>query len=256
MKFIFNLLNFVFPVSCLGCKSKSVIVCDSCLSGIPLLEHQVCPLCRRKSEFGAVCFECLKDSGRFGERFFFDNLIVCSRYDKNGLLKKLIERFKYKYSEELGGALGGILVRQMRCLNNFFDQVSGSVGEETGVLAENFFFVPVPLHKKRLKDRGFNQAGLLSSFVAQAFGVSVFKPLVRVINTTQQAHLDREGRLKNLKNAFSIKRGFESQIKGKSIILVDDVCTTGSTLNECSKILKNAGVKKIIALVLARGDAR
>ncbi|MBT3865361.1 ComF family protein [Candidatus Peregrinibacteria bacterium] len=232
-----KVLDFVFPVKCVGCGKPDVLVCDGCVSGVRLLDSQVCPHCRRASPRGSFCGGQCRD-GLFGYPSSFDHLVVCSRYDKTGVLKKIIERFKYKYSEELTDVLGHFYVEQVEILNKFFEQdFDGAV------------MVPVPLHSKRFRERGFNQAYLLAKEIE--FDWELRSVLIRVKNTPHQARLDRAGRLRNLNNAFSIKHN--SRIEGRNIVLIDDVCTTGATLNECAKVLKKAGAGKVLGFVLARG---
>ncbi|KKR23371.1 MAG: phosphoribosyltransferase [Candidatus Peregrinibacteria bacterium GW2011_GWE2_39_6] len=116
---------------------------------------------------------------------------------------------------------------------------------------EKFTLNPVPLHPQREHDRGYNQAFLLAKSLSEIIHLNLTDYLKRHRNTPPQAHLDRESRLKNLQNSFSLKE--KTQILNKKFILVDDVCTTGSTLNECAKILKFNGAKTVWGLVLARG---
>jgi ComF family protein len=183
---------------------------------------------------GEFCPECVSAP----DKFMVDTLVVCSRYDKNGLLKKLIERFKYKFSKELSVSLGEILLSGAR---EFLNVPADSV------------VIPVPLHRKRFKYRGFNQAGEIAKALDGTWKIST-TALKRVIYTPPQAHLNKEGRIKNLKDAFRVSSGMEAKLAGRTVILVDDVCTTGSTLNECAKVLRETGVVRIVALVLARGD--
>jgi competence protein ComFC len=246
-KVLYRLLNIIYPTECLGCGKNGQLVCSECLLSIAPLETQECPNCRASSEFGTFCNKTCR------ERFlkvdcFFDHLIVCSKYDKTSLLKKLIERLKYKFSEELTDDLSSLLQACVSSsasspeLINFFDQL----------FVEGVFVIPVPLHKKRLRDRGFNQAELL----ARSLGRPIFDVMIRTVYTPPQAHLNRRNRLRNLTGAFILKKGQDELVAGRSVILIDDVCTTGSTLNECAKVLKQAGASKIVALVLARGDRR
>jgi ComF family protein len=237
------LLSLIFPTSCLGCNTKSVLLCRRCFYTISLLESQECPGCRCTRQYGEFCPRCSKLGG-----WYFDSLIVCSKYDKSGLLQKIIKTFKYKFSKELAVYLGDLLIRcvdrpesrsERSELYTFFEQLFN----------EGALVVPVPLHKKRLKDRGFNQAKILAEFL----GRPVRELLFRKINTPHQARCSRQERLKNLNNAFCVRPGVESVSK---VILVDDVCSTGSTLNECAKVLKEAGVSYIACIVLARGDGR
>lgn len=246
---LYKILSVIFPLNCLGCNQSGLLVCEKCLNSIDSLEFQECPGCRRRSVRGIFCGEKCRQR-LFADGCCFNQLIVCSRYDKNGLLKKIIERFKYKFTEELSGVLSGMIVLQAEKLFKKNDQDSAKMAVETWI-------VPVPLHKKRRKERGYNQAELLSLGLVDSFGWKIVRLLKRTFYTQPQAHLSRKERLKNLKDAFVLRKGVDgSFLAGKRIVLTDDVCTTGSTLNECAKVLKKAGAEEIVALVLARGDGR
>lgn len=249
MRFFENFLNLIFPITCVGCKTHNTDICEECLRKVKILEKQECPNCRKISEFGKFCsFKC--GSEIFKDGAFFDHLIVCTEYGDNGFVDELITRFKYNFSEGIKTVLGFFLSKEIESLFNFFE---GNF--------KNASVVPVPLHRKRLKFRGFNQSEILANFIAnsltgRALNLQIENLLKREINTHPQAKLGREERLINLKNAFT----FESKDKRengdsdiKNIILIDDVCTTGTTLNECARILKNAGAGKICGLVVARG---
>jgi competence protein ComFC len=213
-----RILNFLFPKKCIGCGRDGVLVCEKCLSGIKLLDFQENP------------FE----------------LIVASRYDKNGLLKKLITTYKYKFSEELRCVLAGLLAAQVQRLYKFFEQNWAEA-----------LVVPVPLHSRRLRSRGYNQSellaySLLKNPILAGINWKISNCLKRKIYTVPQVKLGRAERLVNLKGAFECEN-FKI-INGKKIILIDDVCTTGATLSECKKVLIAAGAAKVTALVLAHGD--
>jgi len=112
--------------------------------------------------------------------------------------------------------------------------------------------IPVPLHKKRYAERGFNQATLLARELKKVIQVPVkTKRLARAKNTPHQARLNREGRLKNVENAFRILS--PEKIQGKQILLVDDVYTTGATMQTCAEVLLEAGAKDVYGWTLARG---
>lgn len=234
-----NLLDLLFPKICLGCKSCGCYLCKDCFKKITLESRQNCPACSQKNISGTFCgLRCKKD-------FYFDQLITCMVYDKTSLLKKLITLFKYKFSEELSEVFGKILVKQFKKFRNLIPHDDA-----------NFIFIPVPLHKKRLKFRGFNQAKLLADYLAKNIdGIYVHDALERKIYTKEQAKLNKNSRLRNLKNTIGLKADFcRDIIQNKTVILIDDVATTGSTLNECSRVLKEAGVKYICGLTLARAE--
>lgn len=149
-----------------------------------------------------------------------DELIVCTYY--SGTVRKLIQQLKYKFSEEVVGVLGQV----MRC---------GYDGE---------ILVPVPLSAARLRFRGFNQALLLARELGE-----VFECLKRIRDTGSQAKLSAGGRKVNLKGAFAVTE----DVSGMDLLLVDDVSTTGSTLEECALVLKKAGAKRVRGIVVASG---
>jgi competence protein ComFC len=180
------------------------------------------------------CLETIPLGFRIVEREYLDKILVCGSYD-NELLKKAIHTFKYNYAVELGEPLGKILLKVLRKVS----------------LPEEFFFVPVPLHKKRLKERSFNQAEILAGEVAKEFGVPTANVLCRVRYTTPQVELDGKDRQKNVQEAFCCLE--QSKVKNRNIILIDDVLTTGATMGECAKILKESGANEVWGLVLAKG---
>jgi len=231
--FFKKFLDLFFPITCLGCKKGQEYVCKSCFKKIVLLKQQQCPECYKKNRTGLFC------NLRCKINYNFDQLVVCTFYSKNNLIKKMITVFKYKFSKELSFLLAEIMKKQ-------FDYFFGKK-----FFPDNFIIVPVPIHKKRLKQRGFNQIEILCKNV---FGLSrITDCLTRNIHSENQAHLSKKNRLKNLKNAFSLKTKYKKIIKNKSVLLIDDVCSTGATLNECSKTLKQNGAKFVCGFVIARG---
>lgn len=224
-----KILNWVFPRFCLGCGREGLNICADCFGSLELEHEQVCPHCRRDNDTGSFCCD------KCGRNYYFDQLIVALPYDHQGLLKKLIVSFKYKFVGEMGNILANIL----------WEKLEFYKGEKPIV-------VPVPLDKNKLKKRGFNQAKVL----ADKLGLEVWDCLGRKFNPQRQADLRRAGRLKNLEGLFYLKAGYDgsrTDLAGRNVILVDDVATTCTTLNECSKVLKTAGVKNICGLVLGRG---
>ncbi len=157
-------------------------------------------------------------------------------YKKGGLIEQLIESFKYKQQFELADLLAS---KMLQNLHLFMPEPS-------------HIFVPVPLHKKREKERGFNQSALLAKALSKTMGLEYLPLLKRVRNTVQQASLKtRRERIKNLRGAFEVK---DCPVKNRSIILVDDIVTTGSTLFECKTALETAGVRSVIAFTIANRE--
>lgn len=232
---IFNyLLGAFFPVRCVGCSVEGVQVCMKCLGGVKFLERQCCPHCKKFNISGMFCEKC------DDVNYFFDQLLVCVGYRENKLVKKMIFGFKYGFNKGFSPVLGEILRAQL------YHQSSASPALQSALI------VPVPIHKKRYRFRGFNQAGLLAEYLVQYFPeMNVCDCLERIKYEVAQAKLKREERLENLCGAVVVKRDFD--LRGKTVILLDDVATTCATLKECSEALKDAGVRYICGLTLARG---
>lgn len=218
MRLFQQILEFVFPRKCLGCKKAGTFLCEECLQKIPTHQIQHCPVCLKKSPMGAVCKTCLG--------WELDGLFVVAPYSQKSLLQKCIKTMKYRSAYSLAKILG----KWMR----------------THWPLSKAILVPVPLHSSREKMRGYNQAEFLTREIGEAQ-----KLLKRIRNTPPQAELSREDRLTNLKNSFELSH--EYNLLNKKFILVDDVCSTGTTLNECAKVLRQAGATQIWGLVLARG---
>ena len=151
-----------------------------------------------------------------------------------GPIKKGIHAFKFKKKKQLAPWLGGIFIQKLP--KSYF---------------QDFDFVSyIPISDKRLKERGFNQAKLLAEIVAIHLNLSCQESIKRNKETKPQFELKREARIKNMSGAFKISP--KTELKGKKIIIVDDIYTTGTTLKECGKVLKASGASQIIGLTLAR----
>lgn len=219
-------LDYVFPKQCFGCQNEGEYLCSACFDKIELLENK-CYLCDGETSNLGVCNLCQKDSG-------IDEIIVASHYD-NELSSKLVEAFKYNFVESLGETLVNLIERQI-----FEKQLFSKF--------EKKIFVPVPLHRKRQIERGFNQAEILARLLANKYGGTIDLELIkRNKYTLQQAKLTREERLVNMKESFSV------QGRAEEVVLVDDVLTTGATFSEAAKSLKLSGVKKVICVAVCHG---
>lgn len=123
------------------------------------------------------------------------------------------------------------------------------------LLQKESVFIPIPLHKKKLRKRGYNQAELLAKGLSKHFNIPIVDCLQRVKETKTQVGLAKEERAENIKDAFAIKPAFLEQIRGfQQVFLIDDVATSGATLREAAKVLKKAGVKSVWGLTLAHGE--
>ena len=154
-----------------------------------------------------------------------------------GILRVLIHRFKYGGEVWIGDLLSDFLMqglRDSRLKGCSFDAV-----------------VPVPLHPLRRREREFNQAEVLSRELARKSNLAFSDPLERLRYTVTQTHFDRRRRMQNLRDAFGLRR--RAPVQEKDVLLVDDVLTTGSTLDECARVLLEAGARSVRALTVARG---
>jgi len=224
-------LDVLFPPRCAGCFEEGDWLCLKCFEKIKILDVQVCPVCRKSARGGQVCSAVCKQQTNL------DGLLVAAFYHENLILEKTIKRFKYRFSSALSERLGEILTK-----------VFSRTFKLQNVKA---ILTPVPLHNARLKWRGFNQSEFLAEFVATKLNYPWQYLLKRIHNTPPQAKLSKAERHQNLQDAFEIIN-FKIELP-PFVILIDDVAATGATLEECAKVLKNNGAKKVWGLVLARG---
>ncbi|MDP2642946.1 MAG: hypothetical protein Q8P62_03840 [Candidatus Peregrinibacteria bacterium] len=222
-------LDFLFPKRCINCEKFEDFLCKECKNSLKVVGFQRCPNCKRKNFCGKFCDMCLGS-------FYFDQLILCFLYDRNTVLQKLVVNFKYKFLRDISKFFINILE------NQFLKFFSG----------ENIVVVPVPMSKEKIRLRGDNHAKILADNFAKKLNLKFCDALWR-IHREDQAKLKRNDRLINLKNSIFVKKGYESFLFGKTVILIDDIVTTCSTVNECSKALKTAKAKYICVLALARG---
>jgi len=201
------------------------VYCAACQENIEFIQPPSCPLCGQSTRTGQLCRSCRS------RPLQIDGIRAVGYLE--GGLRTAIHRFKYSNLRALAAPLANLAIKY---LNQCCPPVEA--------------LVPVPLHAGRLRERGYNQAALLARQMGEAIGVPVVEgALLRVKSTAPQVGLSADQRRKNVEGAFQCTgTGFE----GKSVLLVDDVCTTGATLEACSIALRQAGAKKVWALVLAR----
>ncbi len=243
MNILKGLIDLIYPPRCIICEhflwSNEVItngirvsLCQGCIDEFKKIDSPFCSICGRPFEDASYdnhhCQDCLIKPPTF------DRLMAPYLFD--GKLKDAIYELKYAFKTFVADSLGPLLADF--CL---------------GILGGNreFLVMPVPLHTKRLRQRGFNQSLLLARYVADALHAELaYLSLVRIKFTQPQTGLKKKERRKNVSKAFEVKSS--DSIKGRNILLVDDVATTGSTLNECARVLKKAGCREVFAVVLAR----
>lgn len=228
-----EVIDFLFPLECFGCKKEGIWICHECFSSIPFKSGQSCVFCRKPNLNGSTCNKCAANH-------YLDQCLSAGNYT-NPLLSQIIKACKYSFAKELSIPIAQFIIN---FLENDFSSYS-SLFEE-----KNIFLVPIPLHKKRLNWRGFNQSELLAHKISKKFEVELLLELLRIKNNTPQAKLEEEKRRSNLSGSFYWTG---RALNNKKIILIDDVATTGTTLDETAKILKQAGAQKVIAITVAGG---
>lgn len=235
--FLGRIINFkiikdcIFPVFCFGCKKEGVWLCPDCFLKIETDTQKACPICHRYNNNGENCLDCKKYS-------FLDSHLAVMKYEEEKLVGELVHNFKYNYAEDIFSIFEKIISDFLLQNISYFEDID--------------LVIPVPLHGRRLAERGFNQAELIANAIAKFIGKEVQdKAIARRRYTSVQARLNREERTHNVSGAFVVSG--ELIVKNKNILLVDDVFTTGSTLQECAKLLKQNSAKSVAGFTLARG---
>ena len=237
--FIKAVVEIVYPATCITCKER--------LKNKPAIEHLVCADCwgkikRNMPPFCSRCGRHLEKNiraknicpGCIKKTLHFDRAFSPCLYE--GTLKELIHEFKYKNKDYLGQFLSKLMIEFIRDYNLPIDLID--------------FIIPIPLHKTRLREREFNQAQILSDYIALEFNKKVMPDNLRRSRYTKtQTELEENERFLNVKDSFVIDKS--GDIKGKNILLVDDVLTTAATSSEAAYALKSAGANIVFVLTLA-----
>lgn len=219
-----GMLHFIYPSLCEGCGktllSQEEVLCIECVALLPLtMYHRIAEN---------------QTAQRFAGRISFQNATSLAYYTKDGLLQYLLQQFKYRGNKRVGLFLG-------KKLGITLKKANWSAGID--------IVVPVPLHTKKTKSRGYNQSEIIAQKVAEVLNVSIeSQNLIRIKNTDTQTSKSRAERAENMKNAFLVKES--SAFAGKHILLLDDVLTTGATIEGCVAALSTvAGIKISIATI-------
>jgi ComF family protein len=171
---------------------------------------------------------------------YLDGVMAFFVYDEEAPIGKLIKLYKYQFAREIDSVWKKII------------SSSGWRPVQICLKAESAIIMPIPLHPRRLRERGFNQAEIIAEIIAEKTNLSLSADnLQRMKYTGQQAKLTADERSRNLEEAFVWARPYPPP---DNVILVDDVYTTGATMNECAKILKRAGARRVWGVVLAAGQ--
>ncbi|UCH42374.1 MAG: ComF family protein [Dehalococcoidales bacterium] len=217
-------LDLLFPKWCLGCDKEGTFICSSCSSTMPRVMPPLCPRCGRPQASNILCSRCVRWAAEI------DGIRAPYRFE--GVVRQSVYKLKYENLRAITEHLAQMLYSYIS-----ENQVPGDV------------LVPVPLHSKRLRERGYNQATLLAMELSKLTGLPLLTDhLIRERDTHPQALTktasERQG---NVTNAF-----YSRELRYREVLLIDDVATSGATLNACAAALKAAGATSVWGLVLAR----
>jgi len=236
-------VDWLYPPRCRACSGRihgrdGEYFCRSCWEKLQLISHPLCNLCGRPFPDAAgddhLCGACLSRAPHFSAARSW----ACYPREEveDHPLRQVVQKFKYGRKVSLGKPLGRLLARGCR-------EFLASCGAD--------LIVPVPLHPQRLRWRGFNQSVLLARQISRAHRIALDPfALVRSRATSPQTQLAEDDRRRNVRGAFSLNPN--RSVEDKSVLLVDDVYTSGATVNECSRILKRGGAKQVQVVTLAR----
>jgi ComF family protein len=224
-----TLTLLVFKQYCLLCASTTnnqLSLCKQCIDTLPRLAKPSCPQCGLQTQ-GEICGKCLKQKPHYDE--------TTALFAYAFPFDVVLQEYKYNCAMHLSKTLAELFIES--ALKHNVDVI-----------------IPMPLHPNRLKERGFNQSVEVANIIAQRIGIPIDnKSCLRIKNTPPQAGLPLKERLKNMRGAFSVNQELANiLIKGNRVAIIDDVITTGSTVNELSLVLKKAGAISVHCYAFAR----
>jgi competence protein ComFC len=233
-RFLIDLENFIYPPYCSICGNelkKTEIICQRCLDKTFFVSRKKCKICGKPVKSGKICKKCRKETP------YFDFVVSCGSYVPP--FSDIIKIYKY-------GNRPSLSVRLARKLYSNYSS--------RGDLENINYLTWVPMKKPEKRERGYNQSQLLAREFARISSLKSINLLQKTATIPSQTTLPYEKRFVNVKDAYGVKEKSLKDFKSNpenGIILIDDVLTTGSTLNECARRLKEAGFKKVVGLVLA-----
>ncbi|MDY6835128.1 MAG: ComF family protein [Chloroflexota bacterium] len=217
--------ELLFPSCCVGCGKGGEFLCKNCRQSLPVLMPPLCKKCGNSLPWDGCCTSCLR------WELQIDGIRSPFRYE--GIVREAVLQLKYHHLRAIAQELA-------QPLAEYFKRVS----------PPGDILFPVPLHPRRLRARGYNQSALLAEALGKLVGLPVEdRVLWRYVDTPPQARSDGATRRNNVLGAF---RCNEKEVESRSVIVIDDVCTTGATLNACAETLKIAGVASVWGVALAR----
>jgi competence protein ComFC len=217
--------DWLFPPVCVGCGDPGEAICEVCRLSITRIPDQHCRLCYRPLRLGGVCPSCINHPPNFDQIYCF------AAY--SGLMRKAIRHLKYDRDLGMGRLLSKFIVPD---LLDLFDDID--------------LVIPMPLSAERMRTRGYNQSEAITKHLVNLTGWKHSpKALRKIRNTESQVHLSVVERLANLDGAFQAETDL---VRGKRVLLLDDVFTTGATMRQASKALKTAGAMSVVSVAIAR----
>ena len=227
MSIVAGLRDFVYPPVCLTCDNL-----------IPDGTGRICAACRNSfRRAGPADTACNEFAARLAAEGLIDAFHAAYLFEKRGKLQDVIHCLKYSGMKSLGVGLGSELGRELVRLPEF----SGAD-----------FIVPVPLHRHKRRERGYNQSDFICTGISSCLPARVLPSLlIRTRNTPSQTRLDIAGRRANVSGAFALNPSCRISLDGSVCILVDDVMTTGATITACAEVLRKAGAAKVLATSIA-----
>lgn len=229
-----SILDFLFPKRCIGCKKQGSYFCPSCVESAKPHFPQVCPVCERPSPDGVRHKYCDKHQTPSG---------LHSIWAYEGAPRKLIIKLKYRFISDIADELAEIVTNSLKSYK--------SLAGNSVWLEEKVTVVPIPLHWKRENWRGFNQSEELGRQIASKMGWDFKNLLVRAKPTAHQVGLRGKSRRENVQGVFALNNHIAIQ-PSNNVIIFDDVWTTGATMKEATKVLKQSGAHSVWCLTLAR----
>ena len=219
-------LNLIFPQRCIGCGREGELICNSCRTALPRVMPPLCPRCGRPQSSGILCSSCVSWQAEI------DGIRSPFRFE--GVARQAIHQLKYRNIRALAAPLARLLYNYLAS-----NSLPGNI------------LVPVPLHRKRLRERGYNQSSLLVQKLSKLTNLPrADNSLTRQRHALPQTQTNTVAeRRNNVAGAFTCR---DQRLKGRQVLLIDDVATSGATLDACAVALKAAGASSVWGLTLAR----
>lgn len=230
-----GLIHFLFPPVCFSChrdipQDHKDVLCKSCSLRLMYIKPLYCSICGIKIDGGSLCYRCSRRERRFNFEF---------------------SRSVFLYNNEISSLIIAYKYNKVKWLYKWFSDKMLKALDNYPEFKEYNCICYVPLSGRKLRERGFNQSELIAREISTALSIELLSDtVIRVKDIKSQVGLGFEERIENVKGCFEVRD--KEKVKGKSIIIIDDVATTMSTLNEISYVFKKAGAKKISCFTIAR----